>query len=81
MLNSFVLRVEPFAGHDITGICAEMIALANRVDCRVEAKCNGVIVWARPGDDADALFAAWEEQRRRPARYRRIAEAREAGNA
>lgn len=57
-LQSFVVKVEPFAGQHVRDICSDMVALADRIGCRVEAECNGVTVWARPGDDARLLYAS-----------------------
>jgi hypothetical protein len=37
-----------------------MVELANRVGCDVSAKCNGIKIIARPGDEPSELARAWE---------------------
>ena len=49
MLKTFLLRVEPFAGSDITSVATELCQLADRVGVRCEAAFNDVKLWARPG--------------------------------
>jgi hypothetical protein len=64
MLQTFVLRLELFAGSDIATVAREMCELANRIGVRCEASFNDVRLWARPGDDPEMLVAAfWSELR------------------
>lgn len=59
--NLLSIPVEVLAGAHITDdVIPQLIALANRVDCNVSAKCNDVKIIARPGDDPEDLAAAWE---------------------
>lgn len=59
------IPVEVMAGaHIIQGVIPQMIAMANRLYCHVSAKCNGVRIVARPGDDPEDLATAWETELR-----------------
>ena len=62
MLSSFVLRVEPFAGSDVRLVASELCQLADRIGVRCEARFNGVLLWARPGDNPLRLVDAFHEQ-------------------
>lgn len=75
ILKSFNLKVELFAGIDISAATADLCELANRIGVRCEADFNGVKLWARPGDDPQRLADAWGEQIKQPANLYRIAQA------
>ena len=66
MLKTFLLRVEPFAGSDITSVATELCQLADRVGVRCEAAFNDVKLWARPGDNPLRLVDAYHEAVKRP---------------
>jgi hypothetical protein len=59
-LRSIALKVDLFAGTDIKDACWEICELANRVGCLVEAKFNGVLLWARQGDNPLKIADAYE---------------------
>mgnify|MGYP003393433324 CR=1 FL=1 len=63
-LPTFVVRVELFAGCDITEVCYDLCDLAERIGCRVEAPFNGVKLWAKPGTTPTQLRTAWDEAMR-----------------
>ena len=50
-LRSITLKVELSAGSDIREACCDICELAGRVGCLVEANFNGVLLWARKGDN------------------------------
>ena len=75
MLQTFVIRVELFAGSHIDDVAAEMCILADRVGVRCEASFNGVKLWARPGDDPRELIEAFYVENRKPAGVFKLAQA------
>lgn len=75
MLKTFVVRVELFAGVSIEDAAAEMCQLASRIGVRVEARFNGVTLWARPGDDAVKLAKAYHIEIQRAPNLYKIAQA------
>jgi hypothetical protein len=58
-LPSFVVRVECFAGVDVLDACKDMVTLADRIGAKIEAKFNGVTVWAKQGDDPQRIADAY----------------------
>ena len=56
------MRVELSPGTDIREACCDLCELANRVGCMVEAKFNGVLVWAVAGDNPIKLAEAWDKE-------------------
>ena len=58
-LKSITLKVELSAGTDIREACCDICELAGRVGCLVEASFNGVLLWAREGDNPLVLADAY----------------------
>ncbi len=50
-LRSVMMKVELIAGTDIRDACCDVCELANRMGCLIEARFNGVRLWAREGDN------------------------------
>jgi hypothetical protein len=61
-LRSITLKVELSPGIDIRNACCDLCELANRIGCMVEAKLNGVLLWAVVGDNPLKLAEAWERE-------------------
>lgn len=62
-LDRLSFDVEVMAGTDIPGeAIPQMIDLANRLGCDVTARCNGIKILARPGDNPKELAGSWEEE-------------------
>jgi hypothetical protein len=58
----FTLKVEMIAGMSIQDAARDLVAMAKKLDCAVEARFNYVHVVAFPNDDAADLAAAyWHE--------------------
>lgn len=76
LLTTLKLRVDLFAGTDISDAAHELCQLAGRVGALVEADFNGINLWARPGDDSLLLVASYHEEIQRPRHLYRIAQAR-----
>lgn len=62
MLKTFTLKLELFAGTDVSDAASEMCQFADRIGVRCEAMFNGVKLWARPGDNPLRLVDAYHEQ-------------------
>lgn len=54
------LKVELMGGTEIRDACCDLCELANRVGCLVETNFNGVILWAREGNNPLELVKAYE---------------------
>ena len=76
-LKTFVLRVELFAGTDVSDAASELCQLADRIGAHCEAMFNGVKLWARPGDNPLRLTEAYHTQLLSKSTHK-IAQARDA---
>ena len=54
--------VQCYGGTDIHDAAAELIRLAKFLGVSVHCDFNGVLLMARPGDDAGALAAAYHDE-------------------
>ncbi len=71
--QTLTLRVEAFAGCDISDAARDLCRLADRVGILCELPFNDVKLWARPGDDPQKLVQAFHEQLKRPREHYKIA--------
>lgn len=55
------LKVELMGGTEIRDACCDLCELANRVGCLVEANFNGVLLWARQGNNPLKLVEAYNK--------------------
>lgn len=76
LLETLILRIELFAGTDVRDVAHDLCRLADRTGVLCEAECNGVKLWARPGDNPVRLLDAFGEQLKQPARIIKIAQCR-----
>lgn len=60
-LRSVTLRVELKAGTGIRDACCDICELANRVGCLIEAKFNGVTLWAMEGNNPLRLAEEYDK--------------------
>lgn len=60
-LRSITLKVDLSAGTDIREACCDICMLAGRVGCLVEANFNGVLLWAREGDNPLKLVNEYQK--------------------
>lgn len=75
-LTTMKLSVDLFAGVTVNDAAHELCQLAERIGILCEANFNGVKLWARPGDDALLLAAAYDREIERPGHLHRIAQGR-----
>lgn len=68
-LRTMTLKVELLAGTSISDAAEDLCELADRVGVMIEARFNGVMLLARPGDDWRKLVHQYD-CRCRPAEYR-----------
>ena len=61
-MSVFSLKVDPFAGCDISKACNEAVRLANNLGITIYFKFNGVLCRACVGDCPDRLEAAWKKE-------------------
>lgn len=76
LLKTLTLRLELFAGTDISDAARDLCQLADRVGVLCEAKFNGVILWARPSDNQQRLAESYFDQLQRPPGHYKIAQDR-----
>lgn len=55
------VQVKAYGGSNIPEVIKQMVALADRIGITVWAELNDVRTLARPGDDAERIWRAWEE--------------------
>lgn len=55
------LKVEVRAGLAIADVCRDLCELANRLGCNVDCDVNDRLFMVYPGDEALALYEAYEE--------------------
>lgn len=65
------IKLEVMAGADIPkSVIPQMVALANKIGCGIEASLNEVTTIAYPGDDALDLAVAWRRALRKPGNHK-----------
>lgn len=69
-MNTFALKVEPFAGSDVKDVSVDLCRLANTIGVLCEAQFNGVTLWARPDDDPQKLAEEYFKELQRPGKFK-----------
>lgn len=69
-IQTFSIKVRVNDGAEIEDVVRELCILASRLGIRCEAECNGVQIWASPGDDEKLLFKEYLMQLKSIALYK-----------
>lgn len=54
------IGVKVYGGAHIPRVIRQMVGLANRLEISIWADLNGVRTLARPGDNHEAIYEAWD---------------------
>jgi hypothetical protein len=73
-LKTLSMKLDTFAGSDISDVAADLCQLADRLGILCVVDFNGVKLWARKGDNPLHLVDAFYEQLKRPAGHYKIAQ-------
>ncbi len=63
-MKALTLKVEAHLGVSDKRICADMLALANQLDCRIESRACGDKLIVEPGDTMEQIEARRERLRK-----------------
>ena len=61
-LRTVTITVELMAGAEIRDACCDVCELADRMGCLIKAKFNGVMLWAREGDNPLTLAEEYDKE-------------------